>query len=349
MKYILGSVVMIVMMLTGIKPENTWQKSFNRVEVQTLFMDSTMSIRALELYGNNNFTFATSNGWVGGSSINEIEEHVDSTIKLEYDSIVPNFRSLANVKETTFALSIASPALLYKIDVKGNHLVYQEDGEGVFYDSMEFWNDQEGIAIGDSIDGCLSVIITRDGGNTWSKLSCEQLPKGIDGEGAFAASDTNIAIYGDQAWVATASGRVLFSSDKGMTWAVRDTPIIKDKETEGIYSIAFYDAMNGFAIGGDYTKPDDNSKNKIRTSDGGQSWQLVSENQGPGYRSCVQYIPNSQGHGLVAVGYRGIDVSSDSGDTWKHLSDEGFYTLRFSNDSIAYAAGQGRISKLVFK
>ena len=33
----------------------------------------------------------------------------------------------------------------------------------------------------------------------------------------------------------------------------------------------------------------------------------------------------------------------------KHLSDEGFYTIRFLNDSIAYAAGKGRISILTFR
>ena len=214
---------------------------------------------------------------------------------------------------------------------------------------MEFWNDQEGIAIGDAIDGCLSVIITRDGGNTWNKLSCDKLPVASDGEGAFAASDTNIAIVGNKTWVATTAVRIYYSEDKGKTWEVIDTPIIKEKETEGIYSIDFYDEQNGFGIGGDYTKPADSSANKIRTQDGGKSWQLVGQNQSPGYRSCVQYVPNKEGKELVAIGFKGIDYSHDYGNTWKHLSDEGFYTLRFLNDSVAYAAGAGRISKLTFK
>jgi hypothetical protein len=34
---------------------------------------------------------------------------------------------------------------------------------------------------------------------------------------------------------------------------------------------------------------------------------------------------------------------------WKELSKDSFYTLRFQNDSVAYAAGKNRISKLVFK
>ena len=197
----------------------------------------------------------------------------------------------------------------------------------------------------------MSVIITRDGGNTWTKLSCDDLPKAKDGEAAFAASDTNIAIVGDNTWVATGgkASRVLYSPDKGKTWEVFDTPIVQGLETTGMYSIDFYDAKHGFAIGGDYTKPDNNLANKIVTNDGGKTWEVVAKGKNPGYRSCVQYIPNRMGKELVAIGFKGIDYSNDSGYSWKHLSDEGFYTIRFLNDSVAYAAGKGRISKLTFR
>src|SRR5690606_19223130 len=105
-------------------------------------------------------------------------------------------------------LSIASPAVLYKIGYNGTEAtnieeVYKESGPEVFYDAMKFWNDEEGIAIGDPTNNCMSVIITRDGGNTWNKVSCENLPKVEKGEAAFAASNSNIAIFGDNAWVAT--------------------------------------------------------------------------------------------------------------------------------------------------
>jgi photosystem II stability/assembly factor-like uncharacterized protein len=87
----------------------------------------------------------------------------------------------------------------------------------------------------------------------------------------------------------------------------------------------------------------------MRTNDGGKTWKVVAQDQNPGYRSCVQYVPNSKGKGLVAIGFEGIDYSNDGGTSWKHLSDQGFYTLRFLNDSVAYAAGKGRLSKLSFR
>ena len=51
----------------------------------------------------------------------------------------------------------------------------------------------------------------------------------------------------------------------------------------------------------------------------------------------------------MAVGFNGIDYSNDGGYSWNTISDEGFFTIRFINDSTAYAAGSGRISKLHFK
>ncbi len=63
----------------------------------------------------------------------------------------------------------------------------------------------------------------------------------------------------------------------------------------------------------------------------------------------MQYVPNSNAKELIAIGFKGIDYSKDAGNTWTHLSDEGFYTIRFVNDSIAYAAGKNKIARLTFK
>lgn len=342
------SLLILLVLLNSCKQESTFKPhEFSKVEIKTILKDSTLSIRAIELLDNYSLAFAANKNIYGLYSVDKndwlISQQVHDTLDLE-------FRSIANNGVDFFMLSVANPALLFKTGDNGKmKLVYKEENEKVFYDSMNFWNDQEGIAIGDSTDGCLSIIITRDGGNTWNKITCDQLPVGLENEGAFAASDTNIAIIGDKTWVATTAGRIYYSPDKGHKWEVFETPIIKEEETHGIYSIDFYDELHGFAIGGDYTKPDDNAANKITTNDGGKTWQLVAQNKEPGYRSCVQYIPGREAKELVAIGFKGIDYSSDGGYNWKHLSDEGFYTIRFKNDSTAYAAGQGRISKLIFK
>ncbi|MDY2587739.1 WD40/YVTN/BNR-like repeat-containing protein [Winogradskyella aquimaris] len=324
------------------------QRNFSTVKIETLLQDSLLNVRALEI-NEGRVVVATSSGKILRSILSYMNYFEEGNYWLQTeDSLLPNnFRSIAFQGDKTFTLSISSPAKLFY----DGRLVYYETHPKAFYDSMDFWNDQEGIAIGDPTDSCMSIIITRDGGERWTKLSCDDLPKAKEGEAAFAASDTNIAIVGVHTWVATGgkASRILYSPDKGKTWEVFETPILQGKVTTGMYSLDFYDENNGFAIGGDYTKPNDTLNNKIRTADGGRSWEVVANGKGPGYRSCVQYVPNSNAKELVVVGFKGIDYSNDSGDTWKHLSDEGFYTIRFLNDSVAYAAGQGRISQLIFK
>ncbi|MEZ4792986.1 MAG: oxidoreductase [Gelidibacter sp.] len=324
-------------------------KAFASVEIEDIYNDTALSIRAIELLNDKSLAFAANNGTFG---LYKPKSKSWMTSIQKYDSLAPQFRAVAHTSTDFFMLSIENPALLYKTGDDGHmELVYKEVSEKVFYDAMTFWNDQEGIAIGDPTDDCMSVTITRDGGQTWTKLTCGSLPKIKDGEAAFAASNTNIAVVGDKTWVATGgkTSRILFSPDKGKTWESFETPMINGESTTGIYSIAFYDEHNGFAIGGDYTKPENTTDNKMITSDGGKTWKVVANGMEPGYRSCVQYVPNSEAKSLVAIGFRGIDFSNDKGKSWKHLSDEPFFTIRFLNDSVAYAAGKGRVSKLRFQ
>lgn len=335
----------------------TEQKSFSSVNIEVLIEEQTLNVRAIEIMDTIGLAYLTSDGKFGMYFHNDAPEFNSVKdlfpIQITHDTITPNFRALALANNKGYGLSIGSPALVFNLDIDlhKNKVVYQENHSKAFYDSMEFWSDEEGIAIGDPTDNCLSIIITRDKGKSWTKIPCSKLPEAKPGEAAFAASDTNIAIVGDNTWVATGgkASRVMFSPDKGMTWEVFNTPIIQGLETTGMYSIDFYDQNNGFAIGGDYTKAEDNVANKIITKDGGKTWKTVSDGVGPGYRSCVKYVPNSNAKQLVAIGFKGIDYSSDAGNTWMHLSDDGYYTLRFVNDSTAYAAGNKKISKLSFK
>ena len=340
----------LLLLITSCKQKETVfvPRDIANVEIESILEDSLLSIRAIDILNDGNLAFAANNNSFG---LYDLVKKSWTISKQKQDSLKFSFRAVGHTSTDFFMLTIGNPALLYKTTNSGMQLVYKEEHDKVFYDSMNFWNDNEGIAMGDPTDDCISIVITRDGGNTWTKLSCYVLPQALEGEAAFAASDTNIAIIGDHTWIATGgnASRVLYSSNKGETWEVYDTPIMQGTGTTGMYSIDFYDELNGFAIGGDYTKPEDNSANKIRTTDGGKTWKVVGANNEPDYRSCLQYLPNREGQELVVVGFNGIDYSKDAGSTWTHLSDEGFYTIRFVDEHTAYAAGNGRISKLTFR
>lgn len=322
---------------------------FKSVKIDTLFQDK-VSIRAI-LIDANKVWYAADNSRFGFYDLdqNKKKENTISTDSLKFE-----FRSIAQTSNAIFMLSVSNPALLYKISKDNSEvrLVYQENHKKVFYDSMQFWNDKEGIAIGDPIADSFSLIITRDGGNTWNKIASDKLPKLIDGEAAFAASNTNIVIKGKNTWIVSGGkkARVFYSPNKGNTWEVYDTPIVQGKTMTGIFTADFFDSKIGFIAGGNYELPKQNYGNKATTIDGGKTWILRSENQGYGYASCVQYVPESKGKGLVSVGASGLYYSSDSGVSWKQLStDSSLFTIRFMDNHTAIAAGKNKMVRISFK
>lgn len=328
-------------------PVQIERQPFSSVQVEPLLEDS-ISIRAIEMMGNA-MAFAGSRGAYGLYTEGQARVRYGQEV---YDTLVPEFRAVASTSNDFFMLSIGNPALLYKTGDQGEmEVVYKEEHEKVFYNSMTFWNDLEGIAVGDPIGDCLSVIVTRDGGYNWKKLTCEELPAITLGEVAFAASNSNIAVVGDNTWIVTGGSvsRVFYSPDKAQSWEVYETPLIQGEPTQGGYTVDFYDAEHGIIFGGDYTRPESNLRNKAVTSDGGRTWELVSDGEEPGYKSSVVYVPNSGGKEILATGFTGISYSKDAGHTWEQLTDQGFYTLRFANDSTAYAGNANGLARLIFQ
>jgi len=322
---------------------------FQSVQIDTLLEDK-ISIRAI-LVDENKVWYSANEGRFGFYNLDNNQKFEG---KITKDSLKIEFRSIAKTSKHIFILSVANPALLYRIPKNGaaTQLVYRENDAKVFYDSMQFWNDTEGIAIGDPTADCLSIITTRDGGNSWNKISSGKLPKVFDGEVAFAASNTNIVIKGNHTWIVTGGkkARVFYSPDRGNKWKVYDSPIVQGKTMTGIFTADFYDAENGFIAGGNYEVPNQNFANKAITANGGKTWKLIAENQGFGFASCVQYVPKSNGKQLVTVGASGLYYSSDSGNSWKQLAtDSSLFTIRFLNSHTAIAAGLNKMIRINFK
>lgn len=344
----ISGILLLLFLFTFCTDDKRGKNDFvTEIKIERVYTDS-VSIRALEPVDENRVWFAGTLGKMG-----LIDAGTPKVATIAYEDSLLHFRAIARTGKAIFVLSIANPAVLYKIGFDGNEAtsieeVYIERGEKVFYDAMKFWGDTEGIAMGDPTDGCLSIIITRDGGNSWQKISCESLPKTEPGEAAFAASNSNIAVYGDHVWIASGGkrSRVFHSPDRGRNWEVFDTPIIQGGSMTGIYSIDFYDEKTGIVFGGDWEHKDSNKANKAITGDGGRTWSLISDGAAPGYRSSVKFIPNGNGDEIIAVGSPGISYSYDRGQTWSELSKEGYFAIEFINDSVAFASGNNKIDKL---
>jgi photosystem II stability/assembly factor-like uncharacterized protein len=324
-------------------------RNIEKVTIKEFKIDST-SIRAIHVFDANKMYYAGSRGDIGHTT--DGGNSWDTEFIRHQDSVVPHFRSIAFNGKDIFALSVANPALLYKVSEKSTSLVYKEENESVFYDSMKFFeNGTDGIAVGDPTEDCASILLTSDAGNSWFKISCDNLPMFEKGEAFFAASNTNIKIIGNTVWIASGGkkSRILKSEDKGKTWKIFSTPIIQGNGPQGMYSLDFSDVNNGIAIGGDYSKPTENKANKAITNDGGETWQLVANETGPTYKSCVQYVPNTNGQEVFTVGKTGVSFSNDSGKTWKEVSKDAYYTIQFVDKNTAWLSGNNKIGKLILE
>jgi photosystem II stability/assembly factor-like uncharacterized protein len=214
---------------------------------------------------------------------------------------------------------------------------------------MAFWDADNGVAFSDPVDGSFLIVRTSDGGTTWDRVPPENIPPPLPGEAGFAASGTAITVQGsDKVWFGTGGGhvgRVYRSNDRGHTWSVAETPIAGNS-TAGVFGIVFWDEMNGVAVGGDHTKPNDPIENVAQTTDGGLTWSLVGASQPEGVRWGVGGVLSGKAPALVAVGPSGLGYSLDFGATWTALDTLGFNTVGGSGRRFWVAGMEGRIGRL---
>ena len=253
---------------------------------------------------------------------------------------------------TAIVLSAGLPAVIYKTTDGGQSWEQKHFSmaEGTFYDAMDFWNEKEGIAFGDAIDGRLLILRTFDGGETWQELPFAQRPVAIDGQGGFAASGTCLRAYGhSHVWIGLGGleSSVHYSTDKGETWKKSVAPLDYN-EAAGIFSFQFRDELNGLAVGGDYRGDSLTSKRNIAyTSDGGVTWQNVMPGMEPnGYRSAVDFFDEF----VFVVGRESADFYREGEKAYMQM-EGAYYAVSTSKDGkVVYASGpRGAVAKIGFR
>jgi photosystem II stability/assembly factor-like uncharacterized protein len=195
------------------------------------------------------------------------------------------------------------------------------------------------------VDGRFLLIVTDDGGATWTPLPEKCRPAALPNEGCFAASGTCLVTRGENdVWFCTGgakAARVFHSGDRGKTWTVSESPLLAGVESGGAFSIAFRDRDHGVVVGGDYRKPDDIKGTGAVTRDGGKTWALI-ETPLP-FRSGVAWAKDQ----WMAVGTSGSETSPD-GKTWTRLDREKYNAVAFTAAGDGWAVGsKGRIAKFV--
>lgn len=232
---------------------------------------------------------------------------------------------------------------------KSWEIVYQTTQKGIFFDGIDFWDKQNGIAFSDPIDGKFFIITTKDGGKTWQTVNPANIPSIQKNEAAFAASGTSLVTIGRKnAYLCTGGGefaQVYKTENQGENWAVVKTNMPAGK-TNGLFGLRFWNDRNGIAVGGDYQEVTKPIPNVLLTSDGGTTWQEAPQTNPVGLKEGVSIY---QKRILIAVGPSGTCYSKDFGKSWMEIDKTPFHAISIAGKGIWAVGGKGAIFKLDLK
>jgi photosystem II stability/assembly factor-like uncharacterized protein len=193
---------------------------------------------------------------------------------------------------------------------------YTDKRKEFFLDAIACEAEAKCFALGDPMDSKFLILETHDGQH-WARLPMDQMPKVLSGEGAFAASNSALALSeGDDMFFVTGGGeraRVFYSPNNGQTWSWFETPLQAGNAAAGAFSLEAKEGKVIVAVGGDYKRPEISERVAAYSADRGETWSLAEKQPG-GYRSAVASVDGTL---FVTVGPNGTDISMNAGKTWK--------------------------------
>ncbi|AFD08950.1 WD40/YVTN/BNR-like repeat-containing protein [Solitalea canadensis] len=323
----------------------------------TFTPDTATNIRAIAVVNDSTVWFGGSNGSWGYTTTNGSDWKMGKT-ELGWQNT--DFRSIAVTPDNAVLIAnIASPGYILRTNDMGSswRQVYKNENKEQFFDALVFSDDKNGWALGDPQKGCIQLLKTVDGGLNWSAVDCAFLPKIETGEAFFASSNTSIDAKERSVWIATGGpkARVIYSSNRGKSWKVSETPLQQGEKMTGIFSLAMYNEKLGVVAGGNYDNKAKTDNTIAISVDGGKIWKNKFDKHGQEIKdlpfvSCIQFVPKSKGKKLIAACLPGIYYSDNYGRTWVKINDEGFYTFRFSpsGKTAWFAGAKGKIGRMDF-
>jgi photosystem II stability/assembly factor-like uncharacterized protein len=232
---------------------------------------------------------------------------------------------------------------------KSWEIVYQTTQKGIFFDCIDFWDKQNGMAFSDPIEGKFFILKTKDGGKTWIPINPANIPTIQENEAAFAASGTSMITVGRKnAYICTGGGafaQVYKTENQGENWSVVKTNMPAGK-TNGLFGLRFWNDRYGIAVGGDYQEVTKPIPNILLTSDGGNSWQDTPQTTPVGLKEGVAIYKNKI---LITVGPSGTCYSKDFGKSWTEIDKTAFHAISVSGDGVWAVGGKGIVCRLDVK
>ncbi len=228
---------------------------------------------------------------------------------------------------------------IYKTTDSGKTWTLQYTGSrtGFFLDAIICTSEKKCFALSDPIDGKFLLLATLDGEH-WNDLPRDTMAAAIMGEGAFAAGNSALAVFGNgEIHFGTGGGaaaRVFHTADMGHTWTATPTLVAAGIASAGIFSIA-RGGDNVIVVGGDYRQASLTTSVAAYSMDRGATWQLAAVQPG-GFRSAVASL---DGKTFVAAGPNGEDISRDGGAHWTHSGSVNLNAITVLDVGNVWGAG----------
>ncbi len=181
---------------------------------------------------------------------------------------------------------------------------------GSFVNFVHFFDANIGFAMGDPVGAPLEFEIWRtvNGGDNWTQVPGANIPNPSAAD-EYGINGGNV-VLGNTVWLVTTKGRILKSTDLGITWSVTQAPLTHFGSAAQSGQLDFSDANNGCllkTVGTTYTY--------YTTTTGGASWSAGTPFTGS--RRILTYVPGTATIVATGVGaLAGTSVSVDNGATW---------------------------------
>jgi len=235
-------------------------------------------------------------------------------------------------------------ATILKTVDRGSHWVEQNAEYDQSLLGVTFVDVLHGWACGENG----TVLATQDGGETWTKkkIATSQELKGIsfaDARHGWLVEDsvTRTGFTGDaEGW----KGSMWYTSDGGEQWTKQDMPA----NVHILHTVKAVDSLTAWAvgcvlIGTDRVGRDSTNAALYRTTDGGKNWETTFKTDSFVAFTNIDFVTVQKG---CAVGFGGVVVTNDGGQTWLQGAGAGglLRDVQFSDTLHAYAVGYDYVS-----
>jgi len=208
-----------------------------------------------------------------------------------------------------------------------------------FINVIHFFDNTNGVCIGDPNGGYWEIYTTSDGGNNWVRVPQADIPANISGEYGYNGGG-DYYVKGNTIWFGTNKGWVYKSTDKGLHWT---------KYASGcdeVSGMTFSDESNGILeyITFNQTTGAITHFEMKSTIDGGETWQTLTP-QGDYFKNDISAVPGKPGM-YISTGSSqdlalcGSAFSLDYGYSWTKIDDSVQYTcVKFYDYNTGWAGG----------